>query len=91
MRPPMRATQIASACLALTTATASAQALKGVVQGGGKPIANSTVTLYAATASAPARLGQARSSTDGRFEIAYKAPVAGAVLYVVAAGGAPGG
>lgn len=91
MRSTLRRTLLALACLAMATATATAQTLKGVVQGGGAPIANSTVTLYAATASAPARLGQAMSSADGRFEIAYKAPAAGAILYVVAAGGAPGG
>ena len=69
MRSALRMTLLALACLAMATATTAAQTLKGVVQGGGAPIANSTVTLYAATASAPAPLGQARSSADGRFDI----------------------
>ncbi|HJZ80992.1 MAG TPA: hypothetical protein VKD91_11625, partial [Pyrinomonadaceae bacterium] len=64
--------------------------LKGQVLGGGGPITNSTVTLWAATAGAPAQLGQARTGADGRFTIAAAAdPPRDATLYLVAKGGTP--
>ena len=67
----------------------AAQTLRGAVRGAGAPIANSTVTLWAASANAPAKLGQATADAGGKFEIRYKAPAAGAVLYAVATGGKP--
>ena len=67
---------------------APAQALRGQVLGGGAPIANSTVTLWAASAGAPKQLAQARTSADGRFAInAAGAPGKDAILYLVAKGG----
>ena len=73
-----------------TTATASAFAatLDGQVQGGGVPIANSTVTLWSASAGSPKQLAQAKTGADGRF--AFNAPDAadkGDTLYLVAKGG----
>jgi hypothetical protein len=73
-----------------TTATASALAatLDGQVQGGGVPIANSTVTLWSASAGSPKQLAQAKTGADGRF--AFNAPDAadkGDTLYLVAKGG----
>ena len=73
-----------------TTATASAFAatLNGQVQGGGVPIANSTVTLWSASAGSPKQLAQAKTGADGRF--AFNAPDAadkGDTLYLVAKGG----
>ena len=75
-----------------TTAAASAFAatLNGQVQGGGAPIANSTVTLWSAGAGSPKQLVQAKTGADGRF--VFNAPdVAGTggTLYVVAKGGVP--
>jgi hypothetical protein len=64
--------------------------LNGQVFSGGAPIANSAVTLWAATAGAPSRLGQARSGADGQFTIqAMAAPAKDASLYLVAKGGTP--
>src|SRR5215468_11406185 len=67
-----------------------AVSLKGEVLSGGGPVANSTVTLWAATAAAPAQLGQARTGADGRFTIAATAdPPREATMYLVAKGGTP--
>jgi len=70
--------------------TMAAVSLNGQVLGGGGPIGNSTVTLWAATAAAPAQLGQARTGADGRFTIAATADSPrDATLYLVAKGGTP--
>ncbi len=64
--------------------------LRGQVLGGGAPIANSTVTLWAASASAPKQLGQTRTGSDGRFALSTAgAPGKDAILYLVAKGGTP--
>jgi hypothetical protein len=69
---------------------APAQALRGQVLGGGAPIANSTVTLWAASAGAPKQLAQARTGADGRFALnAAGTPGEDALLYLVATGGQP--
>src|SRR5262249_7759566 len=66
----------------------AAVSLNGQVLSGGGPVANSTVTLWAATAGAPAQLAQALTRTDGRFTIAPTAdPPRDATLYLVAKGG----
>ncbi len=41
--------------------------IEGQVQAGGAPLANSTVTLWAANASDPRQLAQTTSSDDGHF------------------------
>ena len=75
--------------LVLATA-APAATLSGRVQGGGAPIANSSVTLWSAGAGQPTRLAESRSGTDGRFAITAPGTVApGASLYLVARGGQP--
>src|SRR5215475_5229165 len=84
----------AAAILALVSAvlcTTSADAnVTGQVLGGGAPIANSTVTLYAASAGNPQELAQARTGADGRFSMALPGTVVkGASLYVVAQRGRP--
>jgi hypothetical protein len=67
---------------------AAAMRIEGQVQAGGGAVAGSTVTLWAATASAPAQLAQARTSADGRFDLSSDgAPSADAVLYLIAKGG----
>src|SRR5271166_7119977 len=71
-------------------AAAAADVLKGQVLGGGQPIANSTVTLWAAGAGAPTQLGQARTGVDGSFTInSTDAPDKDAILYLIAKGGQP--
>jgi hypothetical protein len=69
---------------------ASAQSMRGQVLGAGAPIAEATVTLWAASTGAPARLAQTRTGADGRF--ALDAPgerAKGATLYLIAKGGTP--
>ena len=69
---------------------ASAGSLKGQVLGAGAPIANSTVTLWAASEGAPTQLTQTQTGEDGRFELRVDgAPGNDAVLYLVAKGGQP--
>jgi hypothetical protein len=64
--------------------------LDGQVQAGGGPVAQSTVTLWAASANAPTRLGQANTGDDGHFVISVDQPVGqDTSLYVVATGGRP--
>src|SRR5215471_1612447 len=62
--------------------------IEGQVQVGGGPLANSTVTLWAASAGEPKQLVQTKSGSDGRFEL-RTADTTGkdVVLYVVAKGG----
>lgn len=68
----------------------AAQTVDGQVLGGGAPINGSTVTLWAASASQPVELAQARTGADGRFKIAVPPNVAsGSSLYMVAQGGQP--
>src|SRR5215470_17297999 len=68
----------------------AAVSLNGQVLSGGGAVANSTVTLWAATAGAPSQLGQAITGADGRFTIAAAAdPPRDATLYLVAKGGTP--
>ena len=73
---------------ALMAGQAVADGISGRVLGGGAPIANSTVTLWAATAGAPAQLGQAKTDSNGQFSLsAPAAPTTDASLYLVAKGG----
>ena len=41
--------------------------VRSKVLGGGQPITNSTVTLWAASEGAPQQIGQARTGADGSF------------------------
>src|SRR5262245_6220413 len=81
----------AAAILALVSAvfcaTAAAASIAGQVLGGGAPIAHSTVTLFAASAGNPQRLGRARTGADGRFSMSTPSGPAGSILYLVAQGG----
>ena len=56
-------------CVLLTGAAAAADSVKGQVLGGGAPIAQSTVTLWAASADAPKQLAQTKTDNEGRFEV----------------------
>src|SRR5262249_10727412 len=62
--------------------------VEGQVQAGGGPLANSTVTLWAASDAEPRQLAQARANNDGRFELGSQETLgAEVILYVVAKGG----
>jgi hypothetical protein len=68
--------------------TAAAVSIQGQVQAGGGPLANSTVTLWGASASEPRQLAQTRTSSDGRFELGSQETLgADVILYLVAKGG----
>src|SRR5215471_15261310 len=68
--------------------TAAAVRIEGQVQAGGGPLANSTVTLWAASAGEPRQLAQTRTNNDGRFEFGSQETLgADVILYVVAKGG----
>ncbi len=75
--------------LASGSAVAAIQ-IDGQVQAGGGPVAHSAVTLWAATANAPARLAQTETGADGRFVISSdQSPGGDTSLYLVATGGEP--
>jgi hypothetical protein len=81
---------LAVSSLLLGLPASAADSVKGQVLGGGAPIAKSTVTLWAASASEPKQLAQTQTGADGRFELrAGGAPGKDAVLYLVAKGGQP--
>ncbi len=65
--------------------------IEGQVQIGGGAVAGSTVTLWAASADAPARLVEVETDADGHFAVSVDATPSGASsLYLVASGGTPG-
>ncbi|MGA2616057.1 MAG: trimethylamine methyltransferase family protein [Thermoguttaceae bacterium] len=61
----------------------------GSVQGAGKPIAGSTVTLFSAGTGAPTQLAHAKTDDQGAFKLTYGEAPADSVLYVIARGGTP--
>src|SRR5271167_3104328 len=77
-----------AASVLLAGRASAADSIKGQVLGGGAPIVNSTVTLWAESADAPRQLAQTKSGNDGRFEIPLSASQ-GVILYLVATGGEP--
>jgi hypothetical protein len=83
------ATLLTSGMLGLSCGSAvGAVRFEGQVQGGGGPVASSTVTLWAATAGEPKQLSQTELGGDGRFELASPDTLgADPVLYVTAKGG----
>jgi hypothetical protein len=63
--------------------------IEGQVQAGGSPIANSTVTLWAATTGDPKQLAQTQAGSDGQFQLGTDETLGADVsLYLVAKGGA---
>jgi len=59
--------------------------IEGQVQAGGGPLAGSVVTLCAASADEPRQLAQAKTGSDGRFELGSQETLASdIVLYLVA-------
>ncbi|MEH2569614.1 Vgb family protein [Bradyrhizobium sp. AZCC 2289] len=72
----------------LATGSTLAAALDGEVLGGGAPVANATVTLWAASAGAPKQLAQTTTGTNGSFTLnALDAADKETSLYLVARGG----
>jgi len=65
------------------------ETIKGQVLGAGQPIANSSVTLWEASAGAPKQLAQAKTDGDGRFELRNPGAGNGTSLYLIASGGVP--
>src|SRR5215467_11317355 len=80
---------IAVSAVYIGTSVSEAATITGQVLGAGAPIANSTVTLFAASAGNPQQLGQVRSGADGRFSISAPSVPGGSILYLVAKGGRP--
>jgi hypothetical protein len=79
---------VVAALTAMAATCTFAASLGGQVQGGGAPIAGSTVTLWAASAGAPKQLTQATTGADGRFTVnAPDDAGSDSILYVVAKGG----
>ena len=82
---------LSASLLGLASGAADAAVrIEGQVQIGGGAVAGSTVSLWAASADAPARLAQVQTDADGRFAVSVDATPSGASsLYLVASGGAP--
>ena len=79
---------LGAAAMALVAPASAQSTLNGRVLGASAPIANAVVTLWTASAGAPAQLAQTQTDADGRF--ALSAPGAqDAILYLVAKGGTP--
>jgi hypothetical protein len=79
---------VVAALTAMAATCTFAASLGGQVQGGGAPIAGSTVTLFAASAGAPKQLAQATTGADGRFTVNAPDEVGReSILYLVAKGG----
>src|ERR1700690_2343592 len=88
----MKSIRSAIIVLAITLANftlAHAAGFTGSVQGAGKPITGSTVTLYAAGSGAPTQLSQGKTDDNGAFNLDAGQAPAESVLYVVAKGGTP--
>ena len=62
--------------------------IEGQVQASGASLANSTVTLWAASVGEPRQLAQGKSGSDGRFQLfSQETPGTDVSLYLVAKGG----
>ena len=85
------AVAILTACALLAFMCSSASAavsIKGQVQAGGRAVANSTVTLWAASLGDPKQLAQAQTGSDGSFELVTDETLGPDVgLYLIAKGG----
>jgi hypothetical protein len=67
----------------------AADNIQGRVEGGGGPIAQSAVVLWAAGQSAPRKLAETQTDADGRFALPVQSIANGEVAYLVARGGQP--
>ena len=95
MRSQTTAVKLTTAALAISgmflATRAFAADIRGQVMGGGAPIAQSTVTLWAASSDAPKQLAQTKTDNEGRFEIRNPGAQTDSSLYLVATGGEPRG
>lgn len=84
-KPALVASLIAAGLLACEAGSAAAAVnIDGQVQAGGGPVAQSTVTLWAASANAPTHLGQVKTGADGHFAISIDRSVGNdSSLYLV--------
>jgi len=81
---------LAAGCLGCACSPAAADLrIEGQVQAGGGAVAGSTVSLWAATTNAPARLAQVTTGADGSFVVSADQTPYGSVLYLIATGGTP--
>ena len=88
--PAVKLTLAALAISGMFLATrAFAADIKGQVMGGGAPVAQSTVTLWAASSDAPKQLAQTKTDNEGRFEISSAGAPDDSSLYLTAGGGIP--
>ena len=76
----------ALATCTLVAGTAVAADIKGQVLGAAAPIAQSSVTLWAASAESPKQLAQTKTDANGNFSV-HGAAAPDASLYLVATGG----
>jgi hypothetical protein len=65
--------------------------INGRVLGGNAPVAQSTVTLWEASADSPKQLAQSKTDSEGRFQIRVEGARAETSLYLIATGGEPAG
>src|SRR5271157_6398612 len=87
---PARSAMVVALLGCLGGAADAAVRIDGLVQAGGGPVANSTVTLWAASEGEPKQLAQAKTDGDGQFDLgADETPGPGVSLYLIAKGGAP--
>ncbi len=93
MRSHTTAVKLTLAALAISgmflATRAFAADIKGQVLGGGAPIAQSTVTLWAASSDASRQLAQTKTDSEGRFEVSTAGAPADSSLYLTAGGGIP--
>ena len=69
---------------------AAAVSIQGQIQAGGLAVANSTVTLWVASAGDPKQLAQTQSGSDGSFNLSSGETLGADVsLYLIAKGGVP--
>lgn len=72
---------------ASSSPTFASGSIDGRVLGARTPIANSTVTLWAATSDSPKQVAQAHTDDDGKFAMTFDG--GNGILYLVATGGEP--
>src|SRR5215469_18624519 len=96
MRTPLSICAALAALITIATSSSSGQQstgssreLAGSVQAAGKPIAGATVTLYAASTAAPAKLAEGKTDDQGAFKLDAGPATGETVLYLVAKGGTP--
>ncbi len=81
---------LGAASLLLGGQALAAEVIKGEVLGGGAPIAEATVTLWAAGDGPPKELDRTRTNAEGRFDLGVHHTHGGDTsLYLVAQGGTP--